>query len=320
MVILSAQAMTDEDEAQALQDFIKGGGGCVAAVTGWAFSQTNAGKSLNDDLAANVALRAAGIGWTEMTFPDQVRSFDAKVDLSSFMNASEAVTALRRMKEGGAAPPADDMNQGLTAIQIALSMQPSGRPPLAEAVMSALSQSEGLIPTPQKPLKQDEKPSERLRLELETRLVKMAAGPDVAAHPSADHFPGKVPADAKRVTQKVDIDPSVPAWHSTGLYAAAGEKITVTVPADLAGKGLAVRIGCHTDTLYHLESWSRAPDISRSVALRSDKTETANAFGGLIYIDVPVQRENRFSICCDDHWSAGGTPVCSWPDRRQDME
>jgi len=287
VVILSAQTMTDEGEAQALQDFIKNGGGCIAAVTGWAFSQLNAGKSLNDDLAANRALRAAGLGWTDMTFPDQVRTFEAKADLSNSMNAAEAIMALRRMKEGGAAPATDEMNQGLSAIQVALSMQPSGRPPLADAVMNALATTEGLIPTPQKPLKQDEKPSERLRLSLETRLVKMAAGADVAAHPSAAFFPGKVPAEAKRVTQKMDIDPTIPAWHGTGLYAAPGEKISVSIPAELATKGLAVRIGCHTDTLYHLESWSRAPDISRSVALKADKTETASAFGGLIYIEVP---------------------------------
>lgn len=299
VVILSAQGLTDEAEAQVLQDYIKNGGGVIAAVTGWAFSQTSSGRTLNDDLAANIALRPVGLGWTDMSFPsDQLRSFEVRPDLPVMMNAAEAVLALRRMKDGGTAPGADDLSQGLNAIQVALSMQPTGRAPLADAVMSALGQTEGAVPTTQKPLKQGEKPGERLRLSMETRLLKMAAGADVKAHPAAEHFPGKVPADAKRVTQKVEIDPSIPAWHSTGLYAAAGEKITVTVPAAVAGKGFAVRIGCHTDTLYHLETWSRAPDISRSVSLKEPVTVAASAFGGLVYIEVPGREktESPFSV------------------------
>ena len=83
------------------------------------------------------------------------------------------------------------------------------------------------------------------------------------------------------------IDPTIPGWASTGLWVNAGDPITVKVPADIAGKGFAVRIGCHTDTLYHLETWKRAPDISRSVPLETPETKTASAFGGLIYIEVP---------------------------------
>jgi len=298
VVILNAQGLTDEAGAQALQDYVKNGGGLIASVTGWAFSQTSGGLTLNDDLAANSALRPAGLGWTDMSFPsDPLRSFEAKPDLPVMMNASEAVLALRRMKDGGVAPRPDDLNQGLNAIQVALSMQPTGRAPLADAVMSALGRTEDVVPTPQEPLKQSERPGERLRLSMETRLLKMAAGADVKAHPAAEHFPGKVPADAKRVTGNVEIDPSIPAWHSTGLYAAAGEKITVTVPAAIAGKGFAVRIGCHTDTLYHLESWSRAPDISRSVSLREPVTVVASAFGGLVYIEVPGRESAGPRFC-----------------------
>ena len=298
VVILSSQSLTDEDEAKALQDYIKNGGGVISAVTGWAFAQTSGGRTLNDDLAANTALRPVGLGWTDMGFPDQVRSFEANTDLSSLMNAAEAVLMLKRMKDGGAAPGADDLNQGLNAIQIALSMQPTGRAPLADAVMNALGETSGAVPTQKKPLKQNEHPSERLRIAMETRVMKMAGGSDVKAHPAAEHFPGKVPAEAKRVTQKMEIDPTIPAWRSTGLYAAPGEKITVTLPKEIAGKGFAVRIGCHTDTLYHLDSWSRMPDVSRSVPLREETTVVANAFGGLVYIEVPSKEkaDSPFSV------------------------
>jgi hypothetical protein len=299
VVILSAQGLTEDSEAQALETFIKNGGGCIAATTGWAFAQTSGGKTLSDEHAGNRALREAGLAWTEMSFPDQVRTFEAKPELPRLMNASEAVLALRASREQKMPLSEDDMNQALSSIQIALAAQSSDRAQqVAEVVMAALGKSEGAVPTPQKPMKQTENPGDRMRLVMEARVMKIASGAKVAAHPAAAHFPGKVPADAKRVTQKVEIDPTIPGWHSTGLYAAPGEKITVTLPAALAGKGFSLRIGCHTDTLYHLESWSRAPEISRSVRLKEAATETASAFGGLVYLEVPSKdkTDSPFSV------------------------
>ena len=66
------------------------------------------------------------------------------------------------------------------------------------------------------------------------------------AHPAAEGFPGPVPADAPRVTKTVTIDTAVPDWHSTGLYAAPGEALTVTLPASAVHARLGLRIGCHT--------------------------------------------------------------------------
>jgi hypothetical protein len=76
-------------------------------------------------------------------------------------------------------------------------------------------------------------------------------------------------------------------WHSTGLYAAPGEVITVTVPANAAKKKLRVRIGAHKDELWHLDSWKRFPEITRSFVIDAPVTKAACAFGGLVYIDVP---------------------------------
>ena len=108
------------------------------------------------------------------------------------------------------------------------------------------------------------------------------------AHPAAEFFPGAVPADAARIASRtVSIDTTVPAWHSTGLYAAPGELIRVQIPPEAADKGFGVRIGCHTDGLWHLDKWQRAPEISRRESLRQAQTAAANPFGGLIYIEVP---------------------------------
>lgn len=61
------------------------------------------------------------------------------------------------------------------------------------------------------------------------------------------------------------------------------------VPVRAAGKGLAIRIGCHSDTLRHLDAWERAPEISFVVAVTKSDTVVANAFGGLIYVVVPAK-------------------------------
>ncbi len=83
------------------------------------------------------------------------------------------------------------------------------------------------------------------------------------------------------------MDTRVPDWHGTGLYAGAGEPITVRMPEAAADKGLRVRIGCHTDGIWHHDSWMRFPEISRSYALSGTTTTVASPFGGLIYIEVP---------------------------------
>ena len=289
VVICNVQGVTSAEEGQAVQDFIKAGGGFIAGMTGWAFEQTSGGKSLSSAHGLNHALMPAGVGFTDSSgFGNaQLREFQARTDLSRFMNAFDAISAIMKQRQGGPALDPEDINQGASAIQIALAAQPPGRTSLQTAVMSALGDGGSGVPTPLAPLTQAKHSSERIRLGMETRVLKLAAGAEVKAHAAAAAFPGKAPADAPRVTKEVSIDASVPGWASTGLWINAGEPVTLKVPSDVAGKGFAIRIGCHTDTLYHLESWSRAPDISRSVPIEAETMSTASAFGGLIYIEVP---------------------------------
>jgi len=105
------------------------------------------------------------------------------------------------------------------------------------------------------------------------------------AHPRAAEFPGAVPDDAPRISQTLEVDPRVPAWHSTGLYAAPGETIAVQIPQETADKGLRVRIGCHKDRLR--DPRRRESAITISEPLDAPLTEACNPFGGPIYIEVP---------------------------------
>ena len=101
-------------------------------------------------------------------------------------------------------------------------------------------------------------------------------------------FPGKPESGAVRVTKTVDVNPAVPDWASTGLYAPPGETITVTVPeAALKSGKYSIRIGCHKDLLWHKDEWLRYPEISFTAPLNKQTVSVNSAFGGLIYIVVP---------------------------------
>ena len=184
--------------------------------------------------------------------------------------------------------------------------------------------ADAAVPTAQAPLTAEKNAAQRLRLGMETRVLRLAGGDGVAAHPAHEAFPGKVPANALRVSGEVPVAPAVPGWASTGLYAAAGETITVTIPENLADKGYAVRIGCHSDTLYHLDKWQRAPDITRSVTLATAVTRTASAFGGLIYLEVPGRAKDDapFSVKIENAVPAplfvlGKDSDAKWKELRQ---
>ena len=70
---------------------------------------------------------------------------------------------------------------------------------------------------------------------------------ELYAAKSADLWPGKVPADAERVTKKVTLYPGEGGYISTGLYVPPGEVITIKC-GSLTGN-LTAQIGCHTDKL-----------------------------------------------------------------------
>ncbi|NQT84633.1 hypothetical protein HQ563_16560, partial [bacterium] len=162
--------------------------------------------------------------------------------------------------------------------------------------------ADSAVPTPDSPLGRD-RPLDQQILSAQVLALKNVAPEQVQAHPCARSFPGSVPADAKRVSRKVEIktdvpgwhnsgrygNPRSPYWHSTGLYAIAGKVISVTVPESVTDKGLHLRIGCHSDQLWRRGSWSRAPDICVRYPITESQTKAASAFGGLVYIESPPE-------------------------------
>lgn len=144
-------------------------------------------------------------------------------------------------------------------------------------------------PSAAKPWKREG--NEAVFREYQSTLTELLSRPpeSVQAHPAADDFPGAVPDSAPRIDRVVTVDTSVPRWHSTGLYAAPGERITVRLAEPVVGRRLELRVGCHKDKLWaeRIKTWKRVPEITRTVPLNATVVEAANPFGGLIYVVVP---------------------------------
>lgn len=300
VVVMNIQNVTGTEEGKAVTEYLRSGGGVIVGMTGWAFGQTSGGKELALAHGVNQALMPVGVAITDMSAFDGLTSFSARLELPVLVNASSAIQAIKKQREGGPTLDATAIKQATNAIQIALAAQPPDRSSLRDAVIAALGNhgdKVGPLPTPETPLTTTKDNAARLRLGMETRVLRLAGGELTTAHPAHVFFPGKSKAESPRISREVSVDPKIPGWTSTGLYAGAGETITVRVPAELVEKGYAVRIGCHSDTLYHLDEWKRAPDITKTLSISQPEMKLASAFGGLIYVEVPgnAKETNVFS-------------------------
>jgi hypothetical protein len=198
-----------------------------------------------------------------------------------------ALAALDALGKSASVLSADERRQAEVSLGLALGCTPEDDPWLEPRVKLLLEQHRAeLVATPNKPIG-PEAVLLRVLARLELRELERVKPLAVRAHPSAASFPGELPANATPVTKKLEIQLGVPGWQSTGLYAAPGGALTVDLARELAGKHLALRIGCHTDALWGLESWPRMPEITRSVALAQVTTQFASAFGGPVYVEVP---------------------------------
>ena len=271
-VLAMTQGALDRDPSaqQRVVSWIKSGHGMLIAGPAWGWSQLHPGKSLRTDHAGNRMLLPYGIGFSGETVEGPV------VPTSDpLFGTPAALTALRAGKL-----TAEETARATGSVSRALSLQ-EGSGELA-AEIDRLAGGEGAA----WPIT-DRMPFRRLRTILKYRAWEEADPKTVDADPSAANFPGPVDPAAKRRDQSISIDTKVSQWHATGRYAAPGEVVTIAVDASIAGKGLGVRIGSHTDELWGLGQWNRAPSISREWPLSATVTRVASPFGGTIFIDVP---------------------------------
>jgi hypothetical protein len=249
-VIVCKAGRLSSSELATLQSFVQQGGGILFAGLGWGWQSLNPEKDLLQDFPGNALFQSAGIVWSASYAPDPPEGYVLQPSISSLCNAA---VALETIRNAGQALSGDDKKQAWFALGQAASMD---------------------METEQ----------------IDAFLQDYQRQPDF---PGGD-FPAAVPGGTPRITGSLkipakDLNVDQAVWHSTGFYAAPGDKIRVQVDPALARKGLQVQIGAHSDQLWHKDKWERFPSIVRSTPIAEQETWVSNPFGGLIYIKAPAK-------------------------------
>ena len=285
----------------ALSEFVRGGGGLVTASNGWYWASRHPHLDLVRNFAGNRLLAPAGIQWSR----DGLSSkgyYAVNGPPDKLTHAAWALDVVEAHTTGRRTLAQSEIDQAQSTLTIASRCLPADDVLLAPRLQAFLMSFErDRWPTDKHPVGKFDVVA-RLVATLFVTEHNRTPAESVRAHPAAADFPGSVPADALRLTRTLTIDatephghatgpygwPRAPRWHSTGLYAAPGDLVTVTVPTRVANDGLFVRVGAHSDGIWGRSEWTRMPEISRRFPISASRTPVANAFGGLIYVEVPV--------------------------------
>ncbi len=305
-VLVWQSGEADAAEQARIADFVKKGGGLLAAHCPWGYEQVNArrGLTLRENLPENRVLKDMGLvlaaGYADATERGKYAVAKSRPD------DAHAGRALRAIVKG-------EKGSGKLAylVEKAIRNVPDDettfRPRLEKALRGVQSEA---APAPKNPLGQREA---LVRLAVTTRSEEWRAldPDDVGAFPGADGFPGVVPRSAKRTTTELVLDPAVRGWQSTGLYLAPGEVLTIRRTSTTTGaaakgpaaKGAAtngadwrVRIGCHKDRLWAKPVWKRWPEITHTVELVDGTTRVATPWGGSVYFETTRDDAQRTTV------------------------
>jgi hypothetical protein len=290
-----------EADEEAVRAFVRGGGGLISGGHGWYWASTHEGQSIGRDFEGNqlvldlgLVITSEGTTTGRVVLPGGVPG--------PLLHAGRALELLAAHVDGSAPLTLAEQLRGVRTVGRAASAIPLDATYWLR--LRALRPSLGEVtPSEEAPLEVAMRPITMLAARIDDRLARELAADEVTAHPAAVGFPGLVPEGTPTVARTVTIDASYPVgrdarfgysgaraavWRSTGLYVPAGSPLRITVPARASTAGLAVRIGCHSDELWEAERWTRFPAVDRVDAITSTETRTASAFGGLVYVAVPV--------------------------------
>lgn len=122
-------------------------------------------------------------------------------------------------------------------------------------------------------------------------------------HISADgQFWGSVSDDAPGIIKKTYVNASVKRYHSLGIYAPAGEILTIEIDESLINKGLSIVIGYEVEAnkipldKFLVGNKDRMPIIRKSFNLTSTTTKVGTPLGGNVYLHVNDNVNKDFEI------------------------
>jgi hypothetical protein len=240
---------TDAD-IEALQAFVAAGGGLITGGHAWWWAQdTDQGLEAH---TGNRLLAPMGVTLTGLTGAsgEKVVGGAPKGDL---YHHHQALAHAAAHCLGEASLTEDEQSRALATVRLALEALEASYAAYYDHARALRAAAGPVMPTAEVPMAPQATPMCWLMVELDHALAQGLPPAEVQAHPCVEDFPYAVAADAERVSQALVIDASYagrpwqyvasgagePVWRSTGLYAPAGEVVTVTVD----GHALASRHG-----------------------------------------------------------------------------
>jgi hypothetical protein len=262
-----------------LNQFVLKGGGLLIIDTPWGWLQLHPGKSLRRDHPGQRLLAPMGIG-----FADGFAETDSgKLKLLAPLPEHHVAEAYSRVQSRAAL--AGDARV-ISDVLMGAMRDGWQDEPVATKLRSEIGAAGGThYPTDGKPIGANQI---RARLGIVAYDAEWRSLPidKVRAHPGARDYPGMVATKdrASRKVASITLGGKKRLWWSTGQYAVPGEPVSVRVPAEWKGKTLHLRIGGHSDSLWHLDNWERYPSIDLEVPIVDGQAKANNPFGGMIYI------------------------------------
>lgn len=264
-----------QSSLDAITAFVEAGGGLFLADFGWGY--TGWWNKPIPQAPGNLLLRGAGLGFRNGIFWD-----GGPVAATAASGQPNADFLFDVLADGSGRSDEEKRTAGIVLDGMS-DFLPSDDLLLALADRFYAARIGSIHATPATPVSDT---LDQVLLRRQAQILEATPASLVTAHPDAATLYGAIPAGTPRVTRTVSIDGSRGRWHPTGLYAAPGELVTVTVPADLVGKGYKIRVNAHTDDVSARSSWWRPPRVHRSFAIDATTVQVANAFGGSIFVDL----------------------------------
>ncbi len=285
------QEMTPE-EIGAIQRFLHKGGGVIVAATPWPF------KDRFPQFSSFPANQIAGLADIEFQ-PEGYASVKGPVK-TSLPDPEAAVTSTKALASRSWKSEAE-LDALLAQLESGKLLTDNELVTFSQALAELDDAIGPVIPTLKSPITPAKDKLAAMVVQLRSALNQLLPPEHVPALPAASEYPGAVDPEAERVTQAFTIDATYKGWltgrgagawnakelRPTGLYAAPGEVITVTVEDHLVDAGYAVVIGAYNGGLENRDKWQRYPNLRRSFSIRDQVTLAANGLGGLINIQVP---------------------------------
>lgn len=270
-LVMNGERLTS-GQPEMLRRFLNAGGGMVTAATGWGWKMLNGDKPLSQ-MPLNRVLMSAGLlvtaGFAEPTEGGRILAF------SEDLTKLNAWHGLKRIKEGDIDSARDDSE----VVLLAAKALPEGNHPFGRELKTLEEEGGG---TPDFPINED-RPLVRLRLALFAQNAATAPVEEIKPCLTSSQFPGAILDEVPRVNVTLNLPAGKEGWLSTGLYAPPGEKVRVL----LEEGDWTARIGAHSDKNWHLDTWDRSPEVSRTFPLKQGETVIASAYGGLVYLIPP---------------------------------